>query len=291
MTLPETEQGAHADATDDVPPSHAADDLAWVRRHFGWFVLAFAALFFIAPRVSPLDGLHLNIFERFSEWTLGKLEHLFKDYGYYVVAFGVFAENSMFLGFLVPGTIILILAGLSAENGSINLPLVMAVAVAATIAGDTMSYYVGRLGWAKALSRGRFSSTFERVRGEMESNSTWIILAYHFAGYSRAVGPPAAGLFRIPYRKWAPLDYLGGTVWAITYVLVGVVLGAFGVEFGDTKAMVRLLEVLFLVLLVVALASTFVRSSRRARRATLPPAAAGGSGAPAAVAMPTPDER
>ena len=50
----------------------------------------------------------------------------------------------------------------------------------------------------------------ERVREPVESNSVWIILGYHFAGYSRVVGPVAAGIFQIPYRRWAPLDYAGG---------------------------------------------------------------------------------
>ena len=51
-------------------------------------------------------------------------------------------------------------------------------------------------------------------------NSVWIILGYHFAGYSRVVGPVAAGLFQIPYRRWAPLDY-AGQVWSAARGLFG----------------------------------------------------------------------
>ena len=96
----------------------------------------------------------------------------------------------------------------------------------------------------------------------MESNSTWIILAYHFAGYGRVIGPAAAGLFRIPYRRWAPLDYTGGAAWVLLFTGLGIVLGLAGVEFGDTKRMVRLLELGFLAVFVVAITIAIVRSQR-----------------------------
>ncbi len=264
-------------------PEHPA--LAWVKRNASWLALGGVLIAFLLPRVSPFEGLnhYLNFAQRFSEWTLRKLETLFKDYGYWVVFFGVLLENSMFLGLLVPGAIILILAGLAAQNGSINIWLVLPIGIVATIIGDTLSYGIGRAGWARALERGSLKPMLDRVRGSMESNHRWIILAYHFAGYSRVVGPAAAGLFQIPYRKWAPLDYAGGTLWVVAYTMFGVMLGVFGVEFGDTKRMVNLLELFFTALLVVAVLTTIYRSSRaRAKAAAL--------GAPAPVAVTADDD-
>lgn len=234
------------------------------RQIVNWVALALAAVLFIVPRVSPFEGLNsalndLNVFRRFSEWLIGKTEDLFKDYGYYVVFFGVLAENSMFLGLLVPGAVILILGGLSAENGSINLWLVLALAIGATIAGDTISYLIGRLGWAKFMQRGAMGQALERVREPVESNSVWIILGYHFAGYSRVVGPVAAGLFQIPYRRWAPLDYAGGIAWVLVFTTLGVILGLAGVEFGDTKRMVSVLEIALFALFAIVVALAFVR--------------------------------
>lgn len=226
--------------------------------------LALATLLFIVPRVSPFDGLNsaindLNLFRRFSEWLIGKTEDLFKDYGYYVVFFGVLAENSMFLGLLVPGAIILILGGLSAENGSINLWLVLGLGVAGTVVGDTASYLTGRLGLARFMQRGAMGEALERVREPVESNSAWIILGYHFAGYSRVIGPVAAGIFRIPYRRWAPLDYIGGVAWVFVFTFAGVVLGWAGVEFGDTKRVTSIVEIALFGIFVVLVALAFMR--------------------------------
>jgi membrane-associated protein len=249
---------------DEKAPEESAAE-QWLRRNMTWLVLVVALVAIVLPRVSPYQPLndYLNVFQRLSEWILEKLQSLFADYGYYVVFFGVLAENSMLLGFLVPGTIILMLAGLSAQNGSINLPLVIALAIAAAWLGDTISYFIGRTGWTRAVQRTSMGPMIEKVREPMETNRRWIILGYHFAGYSRAVGPIAAGIFRIRYRHWAPLDYTGATAWVLLYVAIGVVIGMFGVKFGDTKQMARLIELLFTALLVGAIAVMIWRALRQ----------------------------
>lgn len=255
----------------DVPAQEATPPSAveqWLKRNFNWLVLLFMLSIILLPRVVPFEPLQQwsNIFERASEWLLAKIETLFKDYGYYVVFFGVLMENSLFLGLIVPGAIVLILAGIAAENGAINFWMVLGLAAAATVIGDTISYGIGRLGWTRVVERGVMRQAMDRVRGTMESHQAWIILGYHFAGYSRVVGPTAAGLFRIPFRRWAPLDYTGGALWVVTYVLVGVVLGLLGIEFGDTKRTVRLLEWFFTIAIIVMIAIVFFRTSRRRRR-------------------------
>jgi membrane protein DedA with SNARE-associated domain len=235
---------------------------AWLKRNLPLMMLGFAVLFFVVPRISPWDGLNENLAfgQRFSRWLLERLEQLFDDYGYYVVFIGVLLENSMFLGLLVPGAIILILAGLAAENGSINVYYVIALAVLATVIGDTISYFIGRLGWTKLLDRMGMTESMERVRDRMEKHTFWLILSYHMAGYSRMVGPAAAGIFRIPYRKWAPLDYAGGTIWVLAFTTLGVVLGLAGVEFTDTKRIAQLLEYAILAMLIITVITVYRRS-------------------------------
>lgn len=262
----------------------------WVKKNASTIIVVIALVFFVLPRISPFEGAnnYLNFLTRFSEWTLGKLETLFEDYGYYVVFIGVLLENSMFLGLLVPGAIILILAGLSAENGSINLWYVLALALVATIIGDTISYFIGRMGWTRLLERTGMAKMIDKVREPMHSNSTWIILSYHLAGYSRVVGPLAAGIFHIPFRRWAPLDYTGGAIWVLMYTMAGVILGLAGVEFGDTKRMVRLLEFFFLGVFIVAIIIAFARNARVRRGGTSGPPPGGMSRS--AIAVPVDDD-
>jgi membrane protein DedA with SNARE-associated domain len=257
-----------ADRAEQTGPAEDATQSP-LKRYGLWLALAFTVLFVVLPRLSPFGGINdgindINVFRRFSAWLIGKTETLFVDHGYWVVFLGVLLENSAFLGLLVPGAVILILGGLAAENGAINLWWVLVLGIIATIIGDTLSYAIGRVGWARGLQHGNVGAMMERVRTQVDANSTWIILAYHFTGYSRVVGPLAAGAFRIPYRRWAPVDYAGGALWVVAFTSLGLVLGLFGVEFGDTKRMVQLLEWALLAMLVIAVALTF----RRVRQAT-----------------------
>lgn len=241
----------------------------WVRRNIGAMAVAVVFVLLVLPQINPFEGLnqYLTVVQRFNRWVVGRLEGLFANWGYHVVFIGVLLENSMFLGLFVPGSILLILAGLSAENGSIELWLVLVLAVIATIIGDTISYGIGRLGWTKALERTGMGATIAKVRVRMESHSTWLILAYHFAGYSRVVGPTAAGLFQIPYRRWAPLDYAGATLWVFTFTMLGVALGLAGVEFKDTKTVTRLVELLLFGLLIGGVILVYTRATRASKAA------------------------
>ena len=144
-------------------PAPEPTSITWLRRNAQWLLLAGVVVAFALPRLSPFEGVneYLNVFQRFSEWLLRRLESLFAEYGYLVVFLGVLLENSMFLGLLVPGSIILILGGLSAQNGSINIWYVIALAIAGTIIGDTLSYVVGRLGLTRRLADGSFGGAME----------------------------------------------------------------------------------------------------------------------------------
>ena len=126
------------------------------------------------------------------------------------------------------------------------------------------------------IDRMGMTESMERVRERMEKHTFWLILSYHMAGYSRMVGPAAAGVFRIPYRKWAPLDYLGGTIWVLAFATLGVLLGLAGLEFSDTKRIAQLLEYAILAALIIAVIMVYRSGSG---------AEGGSSGTPRRVAV------
>src|SRR3954454_25415310 len=67
----------------------------------------------------------------------------------YPVLFGlVFAESA---GAPVPGETALLTAGVLAGAGHLSLALVIAVAIAAAVTGDTIGYWIGRPGGGAGL--------------------------------------------------------------------------------------------------------------------------------------------
>ncbi|HEY0359944.1 MAG TPA: DedA family protein, partial [Mycobacteriales bacterium] len=56
----------------------------------------------------------------------------------------VFAEDALFVGFVVPGETAAVVGGVEASRGQVSLVLMIVVVVAAAVAGDTVGYLVGR---------------------------------------------------------------------------------------------------------------------------------------------------
>ena len=71
------------------------------------------------------------------------LPHL-NHWGYYVLFLMTFLETSAFLGFLVPGESMVVIAGLLASRGVLELGDVIWVASLGAIMGDTAGYFIGR---------------------------------------------------------------------------------------------------------------------------------------------------
>lgn len=201
--------------------------------------------------LGALSGL-LTPLDRFNRWLLEQIQALFEQFGYLVVFLGTCLENLLFLGLFVPGVVILILAGLAAAEGTIDVRLVILVGVIGTSLGDTGSYLAGRFGWQKALRRAEQMPLMGTVRSTFLRRTGLFVLSYHFLGYTRLLGPLTAGALRLPFRRWWLLDILGATLWATTYVMVGYVFGRLGFSFERAKEHVETLDRVLLVMGIIA---------------------------------------
>ena len=198
-----------------------------------------------------LIGIPVSIFQGYSSllgWSVDAANSLFDSYGYWVVFFGTLFENTLFLGVLIPGALVVVLAGLSSQDGTISFPLAFILAVAGTIIGDTISYFLGRFGWSRIA---RLREPVERIREPLMRRGALFVLVYHFAGYTRIVGPTAAGLFRMPLRAWAIADYTGAVIWVGAFMGVGYGLGLAGLTLNSTDRYFRYFEWGLLVIVLI----------------------------------------
>lgn len=198
-----------------------------------------------------LLGLAESVYHGYQDlirWAADAVHSLFRDYGYLAVFVGTLSENTLFVGLIVPGSLVIILAGISAHDGTFSAPLALVVGVLGTIIGDTLSYCLGRFGWARF---GFLRRATESVREPILSRGSAFVLTYHFAGYTRVVGPAAAGLLRMPFRKWVVADYAGAVLWVTTYIGIGYGLGILGVTLDTTDDYFRYLEWFLLILVLI----------------------------------------
>jgi membrane protein DedA with SNARE-associated domain len=118
------------------------------------------------------------------------------------------------------------LGATAAAAGLLNVWWVLAATIVGNIAGDTVWYllgYHGKMTWL--LRHGRWMGIqprhLARLEREMHAHATKLII---FAKVAYGLIVPtivAAGMARVPFRKWFPVVFVVETLWSCLLVWVG----------------------------------------------------------------------
>jgi membrane-associated protein len=185
---------------------------------------------------------------------------------YLAVGLLVFAEDAVFVGFLIPGETAAVIGGVTANSGRTNLVVMMAVVVAAAILGDSVGYEVGRRFGGRLLASGALRRRRKRVdqaREYLARRGGPAVLLGRFVAFLRATMPFLAGSARMRYRRFLSYNAAGGLLWGVGVVLLGFLAGAAYQRVARTFGAVS--AVVVAVLAVVALLVARLRR-RRAER-------------------------
>jgi len=169
-------------------------------------------------RFPDLEKLLLDVGDSLGKWT------------YLLVAGFAFLETGAFVGLIAPGETAMILGGVVAGQGTISIITLIAVTWAAAVAGDCLSYWLGRrLGRQFIVRHGaRFQMTEDRlatVEAFFDRHGGKAILIGRFVGLVRAIAPFLAGSGRMSFRRFIPYDVLGAGLWATTFLMLGYLFG------------------------------------------------------------------
>jgi len=138
-------------------------------------------------------------------------------------------EASVFLGFLIPGEIAVVIGGFLAFSGKVNLAVALTAAILGAIIGDSVGYEVGKKWGDSLLTRlpERFVKPEHIEQGKHLINRLGgkAVFTGRFAAALRALVPGLCGVSRIPYRKFLFWNALGGVVWATAFTLLGYAAG------------------------------------------------------------------
>ncbi|TQJ59203.1 membrane protein DedA with SNARE-associated domain [Arthrobacter sp. SLBN-83] len=179
----------------------------------------------------------------------------------------VFAEDAIFVGFIIPGETAAVLGGVVASRGEVQLGTMMALVVLAAIIGDSVGYEVGkhlgtRLVKTKVLAR--YSRKVENAQEFLRRKGGSAVFLGRFTAFLRAVMPALAGTSRMPYGRFLAYNAAGGIVWGIGFVLLGFLAG--NSYEAVAQAVGRDLAVVIAAVAVVALIAWHLRSRRRQQR-------------------------
>jgi undecaprenyl-diphosphatase len=207
-----------------------------------WFVVAAALAAFVWWRRRRLEpplmvGLGLVAVGSAVYGTglveLPDLEQLLTDLGealgtwtYLLVAVLCFLESGAGIGLLVPGETAIIVGGVVAGQGQIDVILLIAIAWATAVAGDLTSFYVGRrLGRAFLVKHGPRvkidEHRIEQVEAFYAKHGGKAVFLGRFVGLVRAVSPFVAGSSGMRTRRFLPYDVLAAGIMVTAFSLLG----------------------------------------------------------------------
>lgn len=188
--------------------------------------------------------------------------------GHLVLIFIVFAETGLAAGFFLPGDSLLVVAGLFAAKGDLNVTILLSTLFVAAVVGDAVGYYSGsKLGphiFKRPKSLLFRPSHLQKAHSFYEKYGGKTIIIARFVPIVRTFAPIVAGAAKMPYRKFVVFNVVGGFLWVFSMVLGGYFLGSLIPDLDK--------HIEWVVIIVVALSLTpplyeYIRSRREKAKA------------------------
>jgi membrane-associated protein len=144
----------------------------------------------------------------------------------YVIAGALcFGEAAILVGLVLPGETALLVAGVFAQQGVLNLWVMMIVAFVAAVAGDSVGYEFGKK-FGPSLRRSRLGAwigeqRWAAVDGFLHRHGGKAVLLGRLTALFRALVPSMAGMSGMRYRTFLVWNAAGGLIWAPGCVVLG----------------------------------------------------------------------
>jgi membrane-associated protein len=155
-------------------------------------------------------------------------------YGYPVIALIIFTESAIFP--ILPGDSLLVVAGIYAAKGDINLLLLSAILVPAAVLGNGIAYFIGKSVGPKLFSNPQsrlFKPAYsEKAHAFYERYGGAAIVIARFVPIVRTFVPVIAGIAGMPYARFLMFNLVGGVMWILSMGLGGYFLGGFAASHG-----------------------------------------------------------
>jgi membrane-associated protein len=171
--------------------------------------------------------------------------------GYVGLTTIIFAETGLLIGFFLPGDSLLVTAGILASQGHFNIYLLGVLLSTASILGNSVGYYIGRVGGHRLFRReeSRFFKPryLRQAHGFYEKHGGKAVILARFMPIVRTFVPVVAGAAEMDYGRYTVYNIIGGLLWIWGLLFTGDFLYRYipGVE--------RHTEWLIIVVIVVSL--------------------------------------
>ena len=159
--------------------------------------------------------------------------------GLFLVAFIIFAETGLFIGFFLPGDSLLFITGMiiaaarnnpfPTESHPVNLVFWIILLTIAAILGNMVGYWFGKKSGPLLFER-KESWLFKRKHLEnahdfYEKRGGVAIIVARFLPVVRTFAPIVAGVVHMTYQKFVVYNVIGAICWIASLTTLGYLLG------------------------------------------------------------------
>lgn len=174
---------------------------------------------------SPAAGIAELVTQWFAD-VQAALVHAAGEPWAMAVVFGLIVADA-FLVVIPSETVVVALGALALSTGTPSLGVLLVVAAAGAITGDTLCYLLGRATRRMRPPRWRpLVVALDRADKLLETRAATLIITARYIPFARIAVNLTAGARGFPYRRFLPLSALAGVGWACVTALSGAAVGA-----------------------------------------------------------------
>lgn len=167
-----------------------------------------------------------------------------------------FSESLAFIGTIIPGTVTMTAVGILAGSGVMRIDFTLIAAILGAIAGDSASYFIGRVFSDKLPAMwpfSRYPHWLNYAKEYFEHHGGKSVLIGRFTGPLRSVIPIIAGMMGMNRWHFLIANVTSAIGWSLLYIVPGILIGTASSELSPEMASKLFIVVLVLLAIIWAL--------------------------------------
>ncbi len=211
----------------------------------------------------------------------------FGPYALLGIAFIVFAETGLLIGFLLPGDTLLVAAGVLTvkDEFGVNIWVVCAAISLAAFLGGEIGYLIGHKAGPRIFERhenGLFSrKNVERTNAFFIRYGGAAVILARFVPVIRTFAPVAAGVGHMNYKKYTLYNLIGAIIWGTGLTMIGFGVGHIPVIAAFVQNYIDLVLLGVIVVVLIPTIYHYIQAVVKSRKEKAAHAARSAEGTPA----------
>lgn len=152
---------------------------------------------------------------------------------YLIIFLIIFSETGLVITPFLPGESLLFVTGALCIKGDLNIFIIIPLMILSAILGNTSNYFIGYAIGNRIFDEPKFrlitfiikKDYIHRTHDFYEKHGAVTVAISRFYPIVRTFAPFVAGIGKMDIRKFTFYNSIGGSIWALLYILGGYLFG------------------------------------------------------------------